>query len=253
MTTILIDIETLPVPEHDCVWELLASKKFTADAYPGPPANYKSADKIAAHQAKWVKGLKDKQELARLQTSLDGKLGRIACIGLSLEVKPGIFEREILHPPHADAECWGMTQVEHDLLNKLTVWARSRANGEPIKWVGWNVGFDLGFLRLRALRYNNTELLHLLGPLDAKPWEAAMDLQRVFPGRSTFGSERLGSSLVDAWMAITGMTDDDTTGVGAKVYEQWIAGNTIAIIDHCTFDMAKTEDLYLRLAPFCKQ
>ena len=253
MTTILIDIETLPVPEHDCVWSLISSKKFAADAYPGPPSNYKSPDKIEAHRAKWIKDLKGKRETARRQTSLDGKFGRLACVGLSFEVRPSVFERQILHPPHDDTEAWAYHASEVDLLDKLTVWARSKANGDPITWVGWNVGFDLGFLRLRALRYRKDELLHLLGPLDAPPWEAAMDLQRIYPGRSTFSPDRYRSSLGDAWMAITGMTDDDTTGGGAKVYERWVVGETEAIVEHCDFDMQKTEDLYLRLAPFCKK
>ena len=253
MTVIIVDIETLPVPEFDPVWLAVAKKKFSADAYPGPPSNYKSPDKIEAHKAKWIKGLEGKQEDARRQTSLDGKFGRLACIGLSFEVKPRVFERHVMHHSVDDPEGWGHTQIEHDLLGKLSAWAHYRADGTPIKWVGWNVGFDLGFLRLRALRYQNEQLLRLLGPLDAPPWEAAMDLQRVYPGRSTFGGDRYRSSLGDAWMAITGLTDDDDSGGGANVYDLWMAGETAKIVSHCDHDMAKTEDLYLRLSPFCKE
>ena len=248
---VIIDIETLPAPDgpDGCpIWKAMADQKFSTEGaeYGGAPRNWKDEDKIAAHRAAWEAGLEAKmaqeRKAARDLTGLNGMVGRLACIGISVEVGPGIWDPHVLHPPIREPEVWGTMEAEDDLLTRLA----AIDEGGPIQWVGWHIGFDGSFLRLRALRHRRRRVLEMFGDFDAKPWTAkTVDLQRLHPGRSMWSrSGTYGAKLGHAWMTTTGRLDPDASGGGSAVAALLAEGRCQTIVDHCLHDIGKTADMW---------
>ena len=246
---IIIDIETLPCRAADPVWRALADDRFSVDGYPGPPKNYKDPAKIEAHRQKWVDELADKEEDARLKTSLNGSLGGIACIVLATRASDG-WRFQSHHPPIGDPEVWGTPTWDRKLLRDF------RLRFDSPRWVGWNVDFDVTFLILRALALG-FPLDLTFGALDAPKWERPIvDLARLHPGSSTFGTGggRYPMSLKHAWAtthSARAVKDPDVSS-GSDVARLLAEGKTADIVAHCMHDVEKTVDMYERLAPMTK-
>ena len=245
---VIIDIETLPTPDDCPIWQSMADAKYntTGAVYGGAPRTWKDKDKIAAHRVAWEAGLEEKmtreREAARDLTGLTGLVGRLACIGVSVEVGPGVWDPHVLHPPIKSPETWGTMEAEADLLTRLA----EIDEGGPLQWVGWNIRFDIDFLRLRALRHRRRRVMEMFGDLDSKPWHSkTVDLQRLHPGRAMFSrGGQYGARLGHAWMATTGRIDDDTSGGGKAVAGLIASGHAAEVVSHCLHDIVKTADMW---------
>lgn len=222
MTTIYIDIETLPSQAPFVISELRKQLK--------PPATLKKPESIAA----WWK---DESEAALneawLKTALDGTYGQLACIGWAVDDEPpqGLIvdstsandERAVL------SQFWGA-------MTKLTTY---NSGTRPVV-VGHNhVGFDLPFLWRRSVV--NICKPPMWWPRNPKPWsEHCVDTMLIWAGdRGTIGLDRLCVAL-----GLEGKADGMT---GADVWPAWQAGKQAEILEYCLADVERTRAVHRRM------
>lgn len=241
LTFIRLDIETVAVAADDPRWldylatdpptgvvaARVALAKVEARGPKPPDGRLTDPAKIAASAASRLAEHADEvaaalaavdaaAEEARAATSFDPLWGRVVCVGVA------VGRGEPVTCAYAD---------EDDILHGLAALLRASA---PWMLVGWNVaGFDVPFLRARAMLCGVPELRAMLPAADVKPWEApVIDLMKLWP------TTRYGAFARQRHVArALGLPAQPSSG--ADVAAQWAAGDVAAIAAHCAADVAE--------------
>jgi hypothetical protein len=257
---IRLDIETVPVPADDPRWlayiaedppavstaperARILSKLRAAGPRPVPAnltdpakisdARVKRAAEHAADTAAAESSLASAEaehaaaiEAARKATSLDPLWGRVACIGVGYGDEPAAVQ-------WGANLAMGAPAAEVAALSWL---GELLADSGSYLLVGWNIaGFDLPFLRARAIITGCTVLLNALPRIDAKPWEQPVrDLMLMWPTTS-----RGGRGYVRQKHAARALGLPPQTFGGSMVADALDRGDTAAIVEHCRADVAE--------------
>lgn len=207
------DIETLPTNDADVIAQLRATIK--------PPATHKKPETIAA----WMEENAE-QALSELvaKTSFDGLYGRVACISWS----NGDGDPMSTCSDHEEdaALCY--------FFNFIT-----QHQDKGITFCGHNIaGFDLPFLKHRAMILGIRPPRALLGAMNAKPWDACIaDTMLMWDAKKMVGMDKLCRAF-----GLEGKGDFD----GSMVAETWpIDPNKV--IEYCKDDVRRTVQIYNRL------
>jgi predicted PolB exonuclease-like 3'-5' exonuclease len=209
MTTLYIDIETLPA-----AWE---DEQIDAHAAASVPGNYTKPESVA----KWI--AENRQE-AWLRTALDWRHARICAIGVIVEIGHDVQERiVILLDEHG----------ERKMLAELDVIMEQYA---PDTIVGHNViGFDLPRLHIAAAR-TLPSLARRLSEYRGHR-HAVVDTMRL-----AMGAERCRLGDLATALGLEGKSGD-----GSQVYELWVEGRQDAIAAYCLQDVEVTRAVYRAL------
>jgi hypothetical protein len=226
-TVLSIDIETVPVDDPD----LLA--KLIADAVAGVkmPANISRPDTIAA----WERDIKPvkivdamaEAEAAFSRGGLSAVTGRVVCIGAV----------------HKDTEMSWCGPDEAELLHLFFEYVS--ALGEPVTFVGHAIaGFDLPFLRQRAIVHRRKAPLSLRKAWSSKPW----DTEHVGDTMTLWSPDRDKRISLDRLCRLLGIPSPKAGGMdGSQVYGLWQAGELGKIADYCLADCRAALECYNRI------
>lgn len=213
MTKKFIDIETLPTDSVQVKAHILATLK--------PPGNMSKPETIQ----KW---LDDPANLnnAIAKTSLHGKFGQIACIGIA----GNTGEPEIISGP------------EVEILNRFIELVRYEHEGgtyQVHELIGHNSDdFDLPFISQRMI-VNGMGPLY---PFDSKPFDkSTFDTEVMF-----LGNPRDYLSLVDLCMAL-GVDKPLDEIDGSQVAAAWADGRQDQVFAHCRSDVIATRACYFKM------
>lgn len=214
---LVLDIETIPLAS--------ALDAPYPEGQRTPPANYKSEEAIAkwreADRAKWA------EERVK-ECSLNPRLGRILCVGTS---------EGLVMADTADEEMGLLQQT----------WAWLEAAGGNV--VTWNGSWDLRFLLLRSLAHGVTPTV---------PTHTTRDWFRRFAYHPHFDCKavltnwdapRAGEGLSE-WAAFLGLPGKLEGLHGNDVWPLYQGGQLDEIAAYCAQDVAATEAIYERIAPY---
>jgi DNA polymerase elongation subunit (family B) len=209
MTTLYIDIETLPA-----AWE---DEQIDAHAAASVPGNYTKPESIA----KWIE---EHRLETWLRTALDWRHARICAIGVIVEIGHDVQERVvILLDEHGERKMLG----ELDAIF---------AQYAPDTIVGHNVvGFDLPRLHIAAAR-TLPSLARRLSEYRGHR-HAVQDTMRL-----AMGAERCRLGDLATALGLEGKSGD-----GSQVYELWVEGRQDAIAAYCLQDVEVTRAVYRAL------
>ena len=209
MTTLYIDIETLPA-----AWE---DEQIDAHAAASVPGNYTKPESIA----KWIEEHRLEQWL---RTALDWRHARICAIGVIVEVGHDVQERiVIMLDEHG----------ERKMLGELDAIMQQYA---PDTIVGHNVvAFDLPRLHIAAAR-TMPSLARRLSEYRGHR-HAVVDTMRLAMGLERC---RLGDLA-------TALGLDGKSGDGSQVYELWVEGRKDVLAAYCLQDVEVTRAVYRAL------
>lgn len=211
---VYFDIETIPCQDPNYKTEL--ARKVT------PPGNIKKPESIKA----WLGENRDKAaDEAMAKTSFDGGRGHVCTIAWAkddsaievLHAKTIEDEREVIEKFFADLDPY-----HSEIL------------------VGHNItGFDIGFLRRRAIclgiQLPNSRSL----PRDPKPWDKNVhDTMSMWAG----GGNRIS---MDALCGILGIKGKDGFD-GSMVADAWARGEHDKIAEYCADDVHRTRQIHRR-------
>lgn len=214
---LVLDIETIPLESA-----LLAPYP---EGLRNPPANYKSEEAIQkwreADRAKWA------EERAK-ECSLNPRLGRILCVGTSA----GLVM--------ADS-----SDEEAGVLRQTWEWLRE-SNGNVVTWNGsWDLRFIL--LRSMALGVEPTVWPHVI-----RDWFRRFsvtphcDCKAVL---TNWDAPKAGEGLTE-WATFLGLPGK-TEGISGKdVWPLYQGGLLDEIAEYCAQDVATTQAIYDKIAPF---
>jgi DNA polymerase elongation subunit (family B) len=210
MTTIYLDIETLPAAWTD--------EQVDAHAAASVPGNYTKPDSIA----KWI--AENRQE-AWLRTALDWRHARICAIGVIVEIGHDVQERiVIMLDEHGERKMLG----ELDAI--FTQYA-------PDQIVGHNVAsFDLPRLHIAAARNGVPLLARRLS------WYRDHRSSVVDTMRLAMGAERCRLGDLATALGLEGKSGD-----GSQVWDLWLAGCRDEIAAYCLQDVEVTRAVYRAL------
>jgi len=210
MTTLYIDIETLPAAWTD--------EQIDAHAASSVPGNYTKPESIA----KWIE---EHRVETWLRTALDWRHARICAIGVIVEIGHDVQERiVIMLDEHGERKMLG----ELDAI--FTQYA-------PDTIVGHNVvGFDLPRLHIAAAR-NGVPLLARRLSWYREHRNAVVDTMRL-----AMGSERCRLGDLATALGLEGKSGDES-----QVYELWVEGRQDAIAAYCLQDVEVTRAVYRAL------
>ncbi len=214
---IYLDIETLPSADPAVRAELAA--KIT------PPGNISKAETIAAWEAEKKPGLVDD---AVKKTSFDGLYGSIACVCWAQDG----MAVENTDPAHS----------EHHLLADLFGWIESETTHKgEVQFIGHNIiGFDLPFIKHRAIIHGIRPPHALMRAFSAKPWDGVVsDTMLMW---SADRERRVSMDKLCKAFGIPGKGDFD----GSMVAETWPV-DPQKVIDYCIDDVKRTREIYKRL------
>lgn len=214
---IYLDIETLPTRDASVIADI--AKTIT------PPGNISKAETIAAWEM-------DKKPAvvsdAVKKTSFDGLYGSIACICWA---KDHLSVDHTLH----DAS-------EPDLLADffLSIEDMTRHQGD-VRFIGHNiVGFDLPFIKHRAIIHGIKPPHALLRAFAAKPWDGVVhDTMLMW---STDRERRTSMDKLCRAFGIPGKGDFD----GSMVADTWPV-DPKKVIAYCIEDVKRTREMYMRM------
>jgi len=225
MTTIFLDIETLPTNNKSAISAIYDRIKV--------PSNYSRQESID----KWMLENRENefQKLFR-KTALDGLYGRILSIAWAMD--------------DGNVNCLesGQEGGEKELLEHFFL--RLDDNRDKYgnftriaKWVGHRViDFDLRFIWQRCVINGVKPLVEI--PINARPWDDNIfDTKLAWSGNS---SQYQGKSSLDALclgMDMDGKGDID----GSKVYDYWLDGRIDEIVEYNKQDVEKTRALYKKM------
>lgn len=209
MTTLYLDIETLPA-----AWE---DEQIDAHAAASVPGNYTKPESIA----KWIEEHRLEQWL---RTALDWRHARICAIGVIVEIGHDVQERiVIMLDEHGERKMLG----ELDAIF---------AQYAPDTIVGHNVvGFDLPRLHIAAAR-TLPSLARRLSEYRGHR-HAVQDTMRLAMGAERC---RLGDLA-------TALGLDGKSGDGSQVYELWVEGRKDVLAAYCLQDVEITRAVYRAL------
>ena len=217
MTEFFFDIETIPCQAPDALDEFRAA--VTA------PGQYKKADSIA----EWLRENREAEaEKAWLNTSFDGGMGQICCIGFAVD--DGDPHTYFVEDLSRDAE--------RQMLEHFFCAVEDAAAGT--KFVGHNIiGFDLPFIWKRAMVLNVKPPWRF--PRNPKPWgDAVADTMLLWDA-----SQRAGGSMdrLCRLLGIPGKGDMD----GSKVWPMVRDGRIAEVATYCGGDVWRTREMYSRM------
>lgn len=209
---ITFDIETLPTYNEEVMTKIAASIR--------PPGNIKKE----SSKDDWMQENYDivlKEKIA--ETALNGAYGRVACIawiddnGAILNTTKELSEKEVI------LEFFNNSQLDKDFC-------------------GHNIaGFDLPFLKHRAMILGIKPPLNLLKAMNAKPWdECIKDIMLMWSG----DKNKMASLELMCWWF--GIKHEYADFNGSMVAETWPI-NPQKVIDYCVADVKATRELYNRM------
>jgi hypothetical protein len=239
MTTIVIDIETIPDQSPDAIDKLRADAQEEIDAIKAP-ANYKDADKIADYiagkRAEIEAGIEDKWR----KTSFDGALGHICVIGMAVDggEPVAIYSHEYGNPL-AERNMLAQFFEAVELAGSRALSGGTRSTVAPV-FVGHNlIDFDLRFIFQRAVMLGIKPPACI--PFDAKPWDKS-----VFDTMTAWAGVRNRVSLDKLCKAFGIETPKDGID-GSKVWDYVKAGKIDEVAAYCARDVEATRKVYKRL------
>jgi hypothetical protein len=224
MTTLFIDIQTIPCQNQALIGQLAKSVK--------PPANYSQADSIA----KWYQdNLKKEVEKKYRQTALDGLLGEIFSIAWAVddgEVQAFWRDEQSSESGLLENFMQELAGLEDGLGNRRFI----------RRWVGHFIsGFDLRFIWQRCVinRVRPTVCI----PLDARAWDdRVFDTKFVWSGGAAYSGQAGLDALAQGFgLQLAG------AGNGNPVYEHWLAGRYDDIAEYNRRSLSQVRDLYRRM------
>lgn len=231
-----LDIETLP-DSATVGMDLTGDPPgWTCPESGEPPANYKAEEAIE----RWREREREKAKAGAWKEYRDRALspmtGRIACIGWALDNKK--------------SQCW-VADIASPFLLEKDILARledglTRLDG-PFRIVGHNVkGFDVPYLRLRAMAHGMDKLARMLSP-GPRYSTKVVDTCDLWPASSSWNREKVnGSAKLSEVCKFLGITRENQV-MGSQVFEAYVAGRLVEIADHCMHDVEDTRDVYKRL------
>lgn len=193
-----------------------------------PPATHKKPESIAAWREERRAALPGE---LRAKSSLEPLIGGIVvCVGLAIDDQPV----HVLTVATVDEA------GEHAILARLEAGLLRHPEATLITWNG--SGFDLEYLRKRALRHGLVSLARRM--YHEKPWNSArhVDLRAAWCGANKTAPGRLGQ--VARYLGIE-VKDDHS---GAQVSALIEAGQLAAVTDHCRSDVTITREILYRFA-----
>ncbi|KZY50998.1 hypothetical protein A3734_06460 [Sulfitobacter sp. HI0054] len=211
---VYFDIETIPCQDEDYRAEL--ARKVT------PPGNIKKAESIDA----WLAENRDRAtDEAMSKTSFDGGRGHVCTIAWAKN-DSGIEVR------HAKT-----------LADERNVIADFFADLDPYHsetLVGHNItGFDLSFLKKRAICLGIKMPSPSSFPRDPKPWDkSVLDTMSAWAG----GTNRISMDNLCSILGIPGKAGFD----GSMVAEAWAKGDHDTIAEYCKDDIYRTREIHKR-------
>lgn len=222
MTTIYLDIETIPAQRDDM--RALAAEGVR------PPGTLRKAESIAA----WERDERPAAELAAVQaTSFDGGLGQLVVIGWA--IGNAASQSVQVATLGEDSEARALRAFFED----IRVVHDSHSGMRPVV-VGHNViDFDLRFLWRRAVVLGVRP--PLWWPRDPKPWgDAAHDTMTLWAG----ARERISLDKLCRILGLEGKGDGPT---GADVWPMVQAGRMDEVAAYCRADVDRVRAVYRRL------
>ncbi len=208
------DIETIPCQDHDYLSELEAGVK--------PPGNIKKPESID----RWLAENRESAAAdAVSKTSFDGGRGHVCTIAWAKNDS----DAAVRHAVTLDDERRIISEFfeEFDTYHSETL-------------VGHNItGFDIGFLRKRAVvlgvRMPDASSL----PRDPKPWDKTIhDTMTMWAG----GTGRISMDDLCAILSIEGKGDFD----GSMVADAWARGDHDTIAEYCADDVRRIREIHKR-------
>lgn len=237
MTTMLIDIETLP-EDATVGMDLQRPPGFVMPPYEAVqrsvPRNYKDPAKILVWQQaefqrqaeeglKWAGDKHAEAESNYRQRSLSPMTARIACIGYALD-----------HNPAQVIRC---DDNERDGLETLMGVIKSRRPSVVIAHNGH--GFDYDFLWKRLMKHGHSDAMWFY---QEKPWEKK--LQDTYLKWSK--ANRRGGNMDDI-CKFFGWEREDNPIRGGEVLDAYIDGRMSDVVAHCRGDIEDLRKLALKL------
>lgn len=213
-TFVYFDIETIPCQDEDYLQDL--KRKVT------PPGNLKKQESIDA----WLAENRDSAaQEAMSKTSFDGGRGHICTIAWAKNDSP----IAVRHAKTIADERGVLTDFFADL---------DPYHSETL--VGHNIsGFDLGFLRKRAIVLGVTLPDRANFPRDPKPWDKSiLDTMGAWAG----GTNRISMDELCKVLGIAGKEGFD----GSMVADAWAKGDHDTIMDYCRDDVWRTREIHKR-------
>lgn len=221
---ITFDVETLPTNSPSVIDELAATIKA--------PGQYKKPESIQ----EWMKENKEDalKELVS-KTSFDGLHGRIACIAWAFD------DGDILSTSQDDSESDCLKKFFQSIEDNVSVHYHGGSTESKIVVCGHNIaGFDLPFLKHRAIILNVKPCRPTMEAMNAKPWDKCLADTMIMwsPERE----KRVSMDKLCRAFGIDGKGDFD----GSMFASTWPV-DPQKVIDYCKDDVIKTRLIYKRL------
>ncbi|MCL2076308.1 MAG: ribonuclease H [Betaproteobacteria bacterium] len=235
MTTIYLDIETIPAQKPELI-ELLRDEAETEKAAVAAPGNYKDPAKIQEYVAEKRAGIDAAFDERYRRTALDGAYGQIAVIGYAIDDLPPVT----LYSDHWDKPHYEAGLLENFNEDLRSVYEKSDKT-RPI-FAGHNIrDFDLRFL-FQRYAVNGVSPWPFI-PLGHDARYGSYDTMLEWAGRGAFVSlDKLcrvfglpGKSLVN------GSLD------GSKVWDFVKAGRILEVADYCKADVERAREIHRRM------
>lgn len=211
---VFFDLETIPC--QDPAYRAALAEKIT------PPATYKKPESIAA----WLEENRETAtDEAIAKTSFDGARGHICTIAWA----KNNGDIQVEHAKTVDDE----RRVVAAFLDSL-----DRYHSETL--VGHNItGFDIGFLRKRAIVLGITLPPNACLPRDPKPWDKNVhDTMSMWAG----GGNRISLDDLCAALGIQGKGGFD----GSMVAAAWANSEHDTIAEYCKADVEAVRAVHRR-------
>lgn len=208
------DIETIPCQSEDYLLEL--ARKVKA------PASYKKQESIE----KWLSENRNAAaEEAMAKTSFDGGRGHVCTIAWAKNDSP----IKVVHAKTVGEEANVLSEFFSDMDD---------FHSETL--VGHNIsGFDIGFLRKRAIVLGVPMPASQSFPRDPKPWDRSIvDTMSAFAG----GTGKISMDSLCSILGIKGKEGFD----GSMVAEAWAKGDHDTIAEYCKDDVWRTREIHKR-------
>lgn len=215
---IFLDIETLPTADPDVIADIASTISH--------PGNISKPESIAAWEAEKKPAVVND---AVKRTSFDGLYGRIACAAWALD------DLAICHTAPDDSERAAIIDL-FGHLSRVT----QKYHGD-VRFIGHNVhGFDLPFLKHRAIIHGIKPPHALMRAMSAKPWDGIV--QDTMLMWSTDREKRVSLDKLCKAFGIPGKDGFD----GSMVAETWPA-DPGKVIAYCCDDVQRVRSVYRRM------
>lgn len=211
---IYFDIETIPCQDPEYRLELARKVR--------PPASFKKQESIDA----WLAENREREaEEAMAKTSFDGGRGHVCTIAWA----KGSGPIEVSHTKTVEEEA----RVISDFFADFDPYHSETLVGHNIS------GFDIGFLRKRAVALGIKMPSRSNFPRDPKPWDKSInDTMAMWEG----GTGRISMDNLCAILGIQGKQGFD----GSMVADAWAKGEHDTIKEYCRDDVWRTREIHKR-------